>query len=291
MKDVKNKQFSVYKHTNTINGKVYIGITSKKPEERWRNGLGYMSQGYIWNAIKKYGWDSFKSEIILSKLTEEEAYSKEIELISFYKSNDSNFGYNLSSGGENVHLGCKHSEETKIKMSNNHADFKGSKSTSSIKIICLDTLEIFDSIGDASRILNISISGIHNVLKRKSKSYIGLHFEYLKDYNPNKIYDLSIGPNEETRIKISNSKKGKPSWNKGKNFSEETKLKMRKVKLGISKSVICIETGEIFKSVNHAGKELCLNVGNISLVCSGKRKTCSGLHFKYYNGDKNEITK
>lgn len=66
---------------------------------------------------------------------------------------------------------------------------------------------------------------------------------------------------------------------------------MRKVKLGISKSVICIETGEIFKSVNHAGKELCLNVGNISLVCSGKRKTCSGLHFKYYNGDKNEITK
>lgn len=140
MKDVKNKRFSVYKHTNTINGKVYIGITSKKPEERWRNGLGYMSQGYIWNAIKKYGWDSFKSEIILSKLTEEEAYSKEIELISFYKSNDSNFGYNLSSGGENVHLGCKHSEETKIKMSNNHADFKGSKSTSSIKIICLDTL-------------------------------------------------------------------------------------------------------------------------------------------------------
>lgn len=289
MKDVKQKQFYVYKHTNNINGKVYIGITSKTPEQRWRNGLGYKGQPYFWKAIKKYGWDNFTHDVLLTKLTQEEACSKEIELISFYKSNNSNFGYNLSSGGEKIHLGCKHSEETKVKMSNNHADFKGSKSTSSVKIICLETLEIFDSIGDASRILSTGKSGIHNVLKGKAKSCVGLHFEYLKDYDQNKEYDLSVGPNEETRLKISNSKKGKPSWNKGVTFSEEVKLRMRDAKLQISKRVICVETGKIFKSVNHAGKELYLNVGNISLVCSGKRKTCSGLHFKYYNnGDKNE---
>lgn len=308
MKDVKHKQFSVYKHTNLINGKVYIGITSKQPEQRWRNGLGYMGQGYFWKAIKKYSWDNFKHEVLLTELTQEEACDKEIELISFYKSNNSNFGYNLSSGGEQTHLGCKHNEETKIKMSNNHADFKGSKSTSSVKIICLDTLKIFDSIGEASRFLNTSVSGIHNVLKEKSKSCIGLHFVYLKDYDPNKEYDLSVGPNEETKIKISNSKKGKPSWNKGIPFSEESKLKMRNSKLGKvtseetkkklsialmnnsnSKKIICVETREVFKSIADAGRILNLSFGNISSVCRGERKTTGGLHFKYYNnGDKNE---
>ena len=74
-------------------------------------------QQFFWNAIKKYGWDKFNSEILFSKLDEEEAYSKEIELISFYKSKNSKFGYNLSSGGEHVHLGCKHSLETRAKMS------------------------------------------------------------------------------------------------------------------------------------------------------------------------------
>ena len=111
MKNVDKKLFSVYKHTNLINGKVYIGITSKIPKRRWQNGTGYRTQQLFWRAIKKYGWDNFHSEVLFSNLSKEDACNKEIELISLYKSNNNNFGYNVSNGGESTRLGSKHSNE------------------------------------------------------------------------------------------------------------------------------------------------------------------------------------
>lgn len=114
------KKYKVYKHTNIINGKVYIGITSYKyVKTRWDNGKGYSQQSLFWNAIKKYGWENFKHEILFTDLTKEEACQKEIELIAFYKSNQREFGYNLSSGGE-INSGYKLTDETKLKLSDSH---------------------------------------------------------------------------------------------------------------------------------------------------------------------------
>lgn len=92
-------KFYVYKHTNKINNKVYIGITSQKPEERWSNGNGYLRCTRFHNSIKKYGWSNFKHEILFSNLTKEEAFQKEKELILEYNSTDERFGYNLKEGG------------------------------------------------------------------------------------------------------------------------------------------------------------------------------------------------
>lgn len=107
--------YIVYKHTSPSN-KVYIGITSVKPELRWRNGTGYPNNKYFSAAIQKYGWSNFKHEILFSNLTKEEACAKEIELIAFYKSNDEEFGYNILSGGNISRTNCKHFEETKMKI-------------------------------------------------------------------------------------------------------------------------------------------------------------------------------
>lgn len=107
--------YIVYKHT-CPNGKVYIGITSKKPNERWRNGFGYKSNKHFFNAICKYGWDNIKHEILFDNLTQMDAFEKEKMLIALYKSNDGKYGYNNSSGGEIGPRGCKHTKEmNKIK--------------------------------------------------------------------------------------------------------------------------------------------------------------------------------
>lgn len=112
-----NKEYTVYKHT-TPNGKVYIGITCRKPECRWNNGKGYTHCRLFYNAIKKYGWENIQHSILLSGLSKEDAEQKEIELIEAYKSNDREYGYNLMSGGQtNGH----HSLETKLKLSKAHS--------------------------------------------------------------------------------------------------------------------------------------------------------------------------
>lgn len=111
------KIYCVYKHTSPSN-KTYIGITCRKPEYRWNNGKGYCNNKHFTNAINKYGWDNFIHEILFEGLTKEEACQKEIELISYYKSNQMDFGYNLSSGGECTTQGCHFvfSEEHKRKI-------------------------------------------------------------------------------------------------------------------------------------------------------------------------------
>lgn len=113
------KKFYVYVHV-CPNGKRYVGCTTRvKPELRWKEGKGYWYNKHFYRAILKYGWTNFQHEVFEVE-SEEEMYRKEVELISFYHTNDPNFGYNHSSGGEKSALGCKHSEEAKKKMSRAH---------------------------------------------------------------------------------------------------------------------------------------------------------------------------
>ena len=106
--------YIVYQHKNKINNKVYIGITSRTPQERWGNqGCNYKSSPYFYNSIQKYGWDNFEHNILYTDLTKEEACKKEQELIKQFNSMNREFGYNSTSGGEVFIM----NDETKQKIS------------------------------------------------------------------------------------------------------------------------------------------------------------------------------
>lgn len=99
------KLYCVYMHRNKINDKKYIGITCRKPEHRWgKDGYSYKGQVFK-KAIEKYGWNNFDHVILFNELSAEDAYKKEQELIKLYKSNQKEFGYNLSAGGEHGSTG------------------------------------------------------------------------------------------------------------------------------------------------------------------------------------------
>lgn len=106
--------YTIYQHINKINNKVYIGITSQKPEQRWGlNGNNYKTSPYFYSAIQKYGWGNFKHIILYTNLTREEACLKEQQLIKKYNSLNRKYGYNSTSGGDCFVM----NEETKQKIS------------------------------------------------------------------------------------------------------------------------------------------------------------------------------
>lgn len=108
------KKFYVYVHV-CPNGKRYVGATAApRPEYRWQKGRGY--GGIFLQDILKYGWDNITHEVFEVD-SAEEMYRKEVELISFYHSNDPRYGYNHSMGGEKSALGCIRSKEYRKKMS------------------------------------------------------------------------------------------------------------------------------------------------------------------------------
>jgi len=99
--------YVLYKHTNKINGKIYIGKTCQSPEKRFGyNGIGYRFCTHFYYAIQKYGWDNFTHEVFLSGLSLESANKLERAFIILSKSYDSTIGYNIRKGGDGFDTEC-----------------------------------------------------------------------------------------------------------------------------------------------------------------------------------------
>lgn len=94
--------YSVYIHTNKVNGKKYVGVTTMKPETRWGNGRKYKNNTHFTSAIDKYGWDFF-DHYIVEVDSAEKMYALEKFYIDFYHTTDPDKGYNRSLGGDS---GC-----------------------------------------------------------------------------------------------------------------------------------------------------------------------------------------
>ena len=183
-----------------------------------KDGSGYSQQKLIWNAIQKYGWDNIKHEILFTNLTKEEACLKEVEYIAKYNSNDIKGGYNQSLGGECSAIGYRMTEEaknkireankgekcywygkhlsaeTRRKISYAHkgrtAWNKGSSvsdetkkrilksSPNKRKVVCVQNNRIYESVGEASRQLNLCKSSVARCCNGQNKTAGGLNFKY-----------------------------------------------------------------------------------------------------------------
>jgi group I intron endonuclease len=190
-------------HINKINGKIYVGQTHQKPENRWKGGLGYIRCCHFYRAILKYGWDGFEHCIVASKLTLAEANHFEELLIKQLNTMNPKYGYNLKSGGENnclsketkqkigngnrgkrrtkeqkdamsrARIGTTHTEEHKRKISNGNIR----RNVGHIDDWCVAQYYkngvlkcIYNSVSEASCNTGISTNSINNCLARDAKS-------------------------------------------------------------------------------------------------------------------------
>lgn len=112
------RSYDVYKITNKINNKVYIGITSKGISARWKEHLWNAEHGCpfkLHNALRKYGKENFTIELIDFCNSWEELTEKEKYYIAQYKSTEDEFGYNLTEGGDGT-IGRIVTDETREKI-------------------------------------------------------------------------------------------------------------------------------------------------------------------------------
>lgn len=159
----------IYKITNLVNKKVYIGqVYNKSIEARFIRHCKCAdpkSPSYLCRAIYKYGKENFKVEQIEECYSVLELNEREKYWIAYYNSTNGEIGYNLTPGGEggNTYL-CKSEEEMaaiKHKISNANKG-KNNANSDQLKIKSIKTGEEyhFDTLTELLKFFNLTGKGI-----------------------------------------------------------------------------------------------------------------------------------
>lgn len=217
-----NKYF-IYKFTNIYKNKSYIGKWTKKIEKlnvRYDKEIRDVNcKRPIINALRKYGIDNFKFEIIKETDSKEDLKLLEIYFIEFYDTFPK--GYNCTKGGDGgpgSKKGRICSKETKLKMS---LSKKGKPSQNKGKRASEET-KLKQSIAKSGKKPNLS----EEEKNKRSKRII----EYNKSIEGRmRISEKNKGAivSDETKLKMSLAKIGNKNPNFGKPFSQERKDKIR----------------------------------------------------------------
>lgn len=274
----------IYKHTNRINGKVYIGqskYTWKKINDRWQSGRGYGISTRIGLAIKKYGWENFSHDLIEEGIeTQELANEREIYWIREYNSYAE--GYNSTFGGKSV---------------SNELCFK-------LKVYCLETNESYESVMDASHKLNISYYFIQRqlttghyypkdkykfCLESEKDSFNPVFYEIKYDFTSikknvicvetNEIFDSITECSMKTGITTQNLSQNcckNHRKAKGKHYAyleeydedwipaKEYNTSRRKEASSLKKEIFCFQTQKFYSSSTEAAEELNIPIRSIA---------------------------
>lgn len=202
----------LYKITNQLNNKVYIG-QSNKERERWRQHKYYARQvkprQFIHRAMKKHGVENFFYEVIATCLTQMDADAIEVLLIKQYDSRNKEKGYNIAMGGDSAwNAGLP--KERQPMYGKHHTKISKDKSSQS----------------------NTGVKKPPHTEEWKKEASRRLKGHKVSEETKNKISQSQIGKlvSNETREKIGESSRGRLA-------TKETKLKMSLAQKGKAKSV------------------------------------------------------
>lgn len=232
----------VYKITNLLNSKIYIGCTTKDIHKRFYQHFAHRKGNtVIGKAFIKYGRDNFIIEELEKCDSRENMFDREKYWIEKLKSNEN--GYNLTNGGD-----CG-----PIKMGDENWNY--SKKNLYLSKLCSE---------------------------RKGKSYEELYGIDKANEIKQKISEVAEKRRwaDETKVKMSESRK--KAWDDGKytNIGEViSKAKQGKISSKRIK-IKCLNNGEIYDSYTEAAQKLNLKKGNVSNVVNKKYCHTKGFVFE-----------
>ena len=201
--------FIIYKITNTLNGKSYIGFSSRTLEQRWKSHLEESTSIKHRNikfkrAIRKYGDNAWSKEVLAE--IEDEKAAKVLEQHYIQKFDTFKNGYNSTLGGDGL-VGFKHSVETKRFISEHSK--------------AINTPEMRKHKSDL-----VSGNKHPNFGKQRSTA------------TKEKIREKRIGSHhsDQTKLKMSESRKGEKNHFFGRNHSKDS-IKLQRINHPRSQSI------------------------------------------------------
>lgn len=265
----------IYKITNKINKKVYIGKTEGEPIQRWHQHL-YSAKNAIdfaiYRAMNKYGIENFSFEVIEDNIFENDINEKEKYYISYY--NSYNNGYNMTLGGDGVssfsHLDIKNYYLQNPNLEKVAQYFNCSTATVRRVLKEYDIYENYNNINFAKAVNQYDLKE-----DKLLNTYVSLS-EACKSLNK-----TGIAP-------IRDACEGKTSQAYGyrwKYYNDTTPLKI--AVSGFTKKVAQIDKNTnaiiaIFESAKIASEKTGCDSSSITKVCRGTRKTCGGFKWTYF---------
>lgn len=204
-KVIENPYGFIYITTNMVNGMRYLGQKKFDEHGTWKNYLG--SGVYFNNAVQKYGKENFKRNIIHICYSANELNKAEYDLSVFFNVIEDKSWYNLCYGGV-TNIGYKHTEQdiikmqeaSKIRWENEEEREKYSEMHRKENLPPEIYEKMVNGILERSRNVEWRLK-ISNIQKERFK-------------NPENHPSFGKPKSEETKIKISNSHKGKYDGNK-----------------------------------------------------------------------------
>lgn len=259
----------IYKITNTVNNKCYIGVTTQaNPNERWSHHKSAIRANigcpFLQKAFKKYGEDAFKFEVLIICFNED-AFKFENEYILKYNSMSPN-GYNVAVGGIRgpTFLGKHHSNETK-------------KILSQKSIAYHNTPEMLRKHSESAKLFN-STHNIGDLMKKSEK--------WQKALKEGRIGGHSKTDDGKKRIseglkEYYKTQKDQGIINRIKDKKKHSEIMTLAIGRKVSQYSKDDKQLDSFRSIKEASVKSGVNRKSISHVLAGRSKTAGGFIWKY----------
>lgn len=264
------KTYKIYKATNKINGKSYIGRTTSELNKRrsWHYSNAKKQEhknNPFFDALINSDRSDWKWEVLETTTSKEQSFILESKYIKLFdtmnngyntkdsdltpwnkgKKMDEDYRENLR-GEKNPMFGKTHSDEYRKWRSEYMSKVQfGKNNHAARKVHCIELNKTWNTVKEAAEELGIHKDSISNNCRGATKSAGGYHFQYVD----NKI----------RHVKSSLTGSSNPK----------------------ARKVACIELNKQWDTVKECSEEMGVTPQAISKVCRGVNKTAKGLHFKY----------
>ena len=274
----------IYKTTNLINNKIYVGQHTASEFDKYYKGSGVM----LTRAFKKYGKENFACVLLESVDTKEDLDAREAYWIDKLNSRDKLIGYNITAGGEGT-VGYRHTEEAKKKMS---IAKKGKPLTEAHKIaigirskghkMSEESKAKLRAINLGSKRSEETRQKLRDAHKRNPRNFTEEYRRKLRESRADAITSGRWSISEEGMERLRASGSRPKSQEHCKHISESRINNGTAVgnKNPRAKKVYCVETDTVYSWAGEAAEALGVSVHLVRQCRQGKIEHAKGYHFK-----------